>query len=103
MVKLDGKSGTWLAVDHGILSPSGHVSKRSRKAALERARVELFGEKGLATLSAPQPTGVEYLFKRIGELEGLANRGMSPRKHRREAAKLLEKVAVKKREEGGGN
>ena len=41
---------TWPAIDHSTLSPSGRVSKRIRKAALERTRRELFGD-GLPLVS----------------------------------------------------
>ncbi len=42
-------------IDHGILSPSGRVSRRARKVALERVRRELFGSNGLARSEAKQP------------------------------------------------
>src|ERR1700690_1149210 len=34
---------TWPAIDHGLLSPSGHISNRARKAALKREHARLFG------------------------------------------------------------
>ena len=78
---------TWPVTDHGILSPSGRVSKRSRAAALERARRELFGD-GLKPAPVPQPTEAEYLLRQAAELRALAARGMKPRAYLREAAQL---------------
>lgn len=74
-------------VDHSTLSPSGKVSSRTRKATQEWTRKELFGD-GLAFPQTEQPTEREHLARRIEELEALADRGMGPRKHRREAARL---------------
>ncbi len=74
-------------LDHSILSPSGHVSKRSREAALERVRRELFGD-GLAYPTAPQPTEAESLRRQAAELRELADRGMRPRAYRKKAGEL---------------
>lgn len=75
------------SVDHSILSPSGEASDRTRKVAQERTREELFGD-GLASPKTEQPTEQVRLTRRIRELEALADRGMGPRKHRKEAARL---------------
>ncbi len=75
------------AIDHGILSPSGTVSKRARKAAQERARRELFGD-GLDRPRASQPTEVERMLHAAAELRELAARGLHPRKFIREAERL---------------
>ena len=80
--------GHFIPSDHGMLSPSGHVSKRSRDAALERARVELFGTEGLQRPPVPQPSEVEYLRRKASELRGLAQRGMKPRAYKRKADEL---------------
>ena len=75
--------------DHGILSPSGHVSKRARKAALERARVDIFGPQGLKRPGLPkQPTEKEALLRQAHELRALAARGMKPRAYLKEAIRL---------------
>jgi len=74
-------------VDHSLLSPSGHVSKRSREAALERTRRELFGD-GLAYPSITQPTKVESLRQQAARLRDLAERGMKPRAYRKQAERL---------------
>jgi len=72
-------------------SPSGRMSKRARKAAQERLRRELFGPDGLAYPKCPEPTierRREILLERAAFLRHLADGGMRPRAHRREAAKL---------------
>ena len=75
--------------DHGILSPSGHVSKRARKAALERARVDIFGPQGLKRPGLQkQPTEKEALLRQAHELRALAARGMKPRAYLKEAIRL---------------
>ena len=79
---------TWPCIDHSILSPSGRVSKRARKAALERTRKELFGPNGLARPSCPQPTKREQLLRQAQNLRALAARGMSTRAFNREAERL---------------
>ena len=79
---------TWPCIDHSTLSPSGHVSKRARKAALERTRKELFGPDGLVRPTCPQPTKRERLLHRARELRALAARGMSTRAFNREAERL---------------
>ena len=76
------------SIDHGLLSPSGSVSKKSRAAALERARVELFGPAGLASPSCPQEPERAALLRKAAELRDLAARGMSPRKYAKEATRL---------------
>ena len=76
------------AIDHSTLSPSGRVSKRTRRAAQERTRLELFGPDGLQRATTPQPSKRERLLAQAAELRELADRGMSPRKHRKEATRL---------------
>jgi hypothetical protein len=79
------------SIDHSALSPSGGVSKRKRKAMMERIRQELFGD-GLPYPQCPQPSEREYLERRIAELEALADQGIGPRKHRREAQRLRDEL-----------
>ena len=74
-------------IDHGILSPSGKVSKRARKAALKRCAKELFPD-DFVWPSTPQPTKRERLLRQAAELRALANRGMNTRKYNKEADKL---------------
>ena len=68
-------------------SPSGRMSKRARKAAQERLRAELFRGMDISP-KVKQPAECEALLRQASELEDLAERGMSPRKNRREAARL---------------
>ena len=80
------------SIDHSILSPSGRVSKRARKAALERARRELFGG-GLPMPRCEQPTAKTHLLRQAAELRALAARGMKPRTFTKEAD-YLERMAA---------
>lgn len=82
---------TWPAIDHSLLSPSGHMSKRARKAADKREFERLF--RGCSPLNPPvhQPLPRERDLRWAAELEALAERGMSPRKHRKAAAALRAK------------
>ncbi len=75
------------SIDHGMLSPSGHVSKRARKAALIRAARELFPN-GLPAPTTPQPSRRDTLLRQAAELRDLAARGMKPRAHIRQAEEL---------------
>lgn len=70
---------TWPAIDHGLLSPSGRISKRARAAALERERVKLFGPAGLQRAPVPQPTERERLLREAKQCRDLAAGGMRPR------------------------
>lgn len=80
-------------IDHGILSPSGRVSKRFAAASKERARVELFGPAGLAHPRAAQPDARESLLRQAQELRGLASRGMKPRAYVKQAEALEARAA----------
>ena len=79
------------SVDHGALSPSGTVSKRTRAASIERARRTLFGD-GLEYSEHEQPSEETVLRRQADELLGLANRGMKPRAHRKRASELIEQA-----------
>jgi len=74
-----------------LSSPSGHMSKRARKAAEERLRVKLFGPNGMPRPKARESTPQEQaaiLRQRAADLRRLADGGMRPRVHRREAVRL---------------
>lgn len=71
------------SIDHGLLSPSGHMSKRARKFYQDRTAKELFGEKGIPAPSAIQPTEKERLLYWAKEYKKLADSGMSSRKYRK--------------------
>ena len=75
------------AIDHSLLSPSGHMSKRARKAAIERETIRLFA--GI-DLNPPvlQPTEKERLLRQAAILRRLAERGMKPRAYKKEAERL---------------
>ena len=75
---------TWPCLDHGILSPSGRISKRAREAALERARKKLFGDGKKIEPPAPDYSREAWLH-RAKEFRALAARGMKPRRHIKEA------------------
>lgn len=77
---------SWPSIDHSLLSPSGKTSRRARKAAQERVRQELFGD-GLPFPACEQPTKKEQLLQNAKMWRGLADRGMSPRKHGKAAEK----------------
>lgn len=78
-------------IDHSVLSPNGKVSGRARKAALKRESDKLFPP---GFWDAPDKTPEQkrkearkQLLQHAERLEDLANRGMHPRKYRKEAAK----------------
>lgn len=80
---------TWESIDHSILSPSGRVSGRARKAALKRAAEDLFGPDGMQRPGlGPQPSESESLLRQAAELRALAARGMKPRAYLRRAEEL---------------
>ena len=70
------------AIDHSLLSPSGHMSKRAREAALEREARRIFEGVNLQPRT-PQPTEASRLRHYAAELRALADRGMNTRKYRR--------------------
>ena len=68
-------------------SPSGRMSRVAKARAEERLRRSLFGD-GLPFPSCPQPTREEYLKRQIKVLRGMEDRGITPRKLRKEADNL---------------
>jgi hypothetical protein len=78
-------------------SPSGRMSKRFKRASDERLRVALFGKEGLQRQPEPPPTHAEHaesLRRTATELRGLAERGMKPIAHRKEADRLEAEAAA---------
>jgi len=76
-------------IDHTLLSPSGRASKRARMAALRREAARLFPPGYWDDLrSVPQPSEEERARSQAARLREMADRGMSPRKFRREAAAI---------------
>ena len=78
--------GLWPSVDHSLLSPSGRMSKRARKAANDRETKRLFGPNGLAYPGLPpQPPKRDAMLRVAKELRELAARGFHPKRHTKEA------------------
>ena len=75
------------AIDHSLLSPSGHMSKRARQAALKRETGRLFAGVSLKGEVA-QPSERERLLRQAKTLRDLASRGMKPRAYAKEADRL---------------
>lgn len=85
--KPDGADGMLEAI--ALSSPSGHMSKRARKAAEKRLAIMLFGPSGQPEKFPPkQESPKENKLRRAGELRALASRGMKPRVYRKEADRL---------------
>ncbi len=82
------------SIDHGLLSPSGRMSKRARKAAMARAAKGLFPS-GFweEARRVPQPTRREALLQQAARLRDLADRGVNTRRYNREADKLEARAA----------
>jgi hypothetical protein len=68
-----------------LSSPSGHMSKRARRAADRRLDAALFGDYQPATLVEDEK---DNMLRRAAELRTLASRGMCVRKYTKEAEKL---------------
>lgn len=80
------------SIDHGLLSPSGRMSKRARDAALAREAARLFAGVDLRPDTA-QPTESERLRAHAARLRELAARGMSPRRFTTEAERAEAQAA----------
>jgi hypothetical protein len=82
-------------IDHSLLSPSGRMSKRARKAATDREVARLFAGCGPLKGEGPPPRSeAQYMWDTAAQLLELADRGMSTRKYRREAERLLARAAL---------
>ena len=81
---------TWPSIDHSILSPSGHCSKRARKAAMAREHARLFPPDVLEAMRGrlPQSSEREQALRQATRLRELAGRGMHPRKYLKEAERI---------------
>jgi hypothetical protein len=75
------------SIDHGILSPSGHVSRRSERLAKAEARRVLFPD-GFPEPIRPMVSERESLLRNAAQLRELAARGMKPRAFIRQAEML---------------
>jgi hypothetical protein len=79
--------------DHGILSPSGRVSNRTRKAA-ERKLRQAVSNAIAACPPKPQPSERQRLLWRLRDVRDWHARGMYPRKFKREIAELESRLAT---------
>lgn len=91
------------SIDHSLLSPSGKMSKRARKAANERETLRLFppgyweSVRAIPSESEKKASHVKDTLRRIAEMRRLAACGMSPRKHKKEADRLETELATYRR------
>ena len=83
---------SWPSVDHSLLSPSGRMSKRARRAALERTRRELFGD-GITLRKLTPDVSAQAWRHRAAMFRDLAARGLKPRAHLKEAERC-ERLAI---------
>ena len=79
--------------NHSEISPSGHVSKHTREATRKRNWQALL-DADIGPKAPPQPSEADTLRAQAARLRELADRGMSPAKHRKEAAKLEAQAAA---------
>jgi hypothetical protein len=94
-------SAKWPAIDHTILSPSGHCSKRARQVALKREVERLFGPGSGFTGFNPEPTEAERVEAKRGSLlthaallRDFAARGYRVRYHTKHAERLEVEAAT---------
>lgn len=88
-------------IDHGLLSPSGHMSKRARDAANQRhqAKVQRWWDEKYPPPTAEEQAEterqnhIESLITHAEMLEGFANRGYRTRYHNKHAAKARAEAA----------
>lgn len=80
-------------IDHNLLSPSGHISRRALIKARERFYKKLF-PKGFPQPQVLQPPERETLLRQATELRQLAERGMKPRAYLKRAIKLEKKAKI---------
>lgn len=69
----------WPCIDHSLLSPNGHMSKRARTAALTRETARIFEGVDLTPKLPPQPSKRDRLLQEATRCRELASRGMRPR------------------------
>lgn len=75
------------AMDYGLHSPSGKMSKQARAAAMKRETAQLFAGVELNP-PVPQPSKRERLLYWAAELRKLADNGFRPKYHRKHADRL---------------
>ena len=84
------------SIDHSILSPSGHVSKQARDAAMKREAATLFPP-GFWDAPAKTKTEIahekaEVLRRTAANLRDLAARGVKPKAYLKAAAEFETKA-----------
>jgi hypothetical protein len=91
------------SIDHGLLSPDGHMSKRARDAANKREKDRLFPP---GFWDRPEPTADEKraaevirLRRAAAQCRDLATRGMRTRYYNKQAA-MMEARAAELENEG---
>lgn len=87
------RAGTWPSIDHSLLSPSGRMSDRARKAAMKREAAKLFDGVNTSPRLPPQPTKRERLLREAAQCRDFAARGMRPRAFIKQA-ELCERLAA---------
>lgn len=76
-----------------IASPNGRMSKAALARAQARLGEALFGAEGLQQAEPKQEERKAALLRQATELRDLADRGMRPRAHRNQAARLEAEAA----------
>lgn len=86
------------SIDHGVLSPSGHTSKRAMEAMKERNRARLFPpgfwDRTPESEQEKDEKRINQLLAAAANLRDLASRGMSPRTFPKQAAAMEAEAAV---------
>ena len=88
--------GNWPSIDHSLLSPSGRMSKRARRAAMDRETKRLFPDGFWESKPKPAPTEAEKIAHEIEYLERIIRdgyvQGAQARKCERKLAVLREQA-----------
>ena len=94
----------WPAIDHSLLSPSGKISKRARKAALKREHDRLFPTGFWDQPKSAIQVATEKrasLLQAAFNLREMAARGMNAKRFIKEAVRLEQQAAAIINEERG--
>lgn len=86
------------SIDHSLLSPNGHISKRARAAAMKKEADKLFPagywDKPEESEAEKATRKAETLRLTAKTLRGLAERGMNRHRYTYEALKLEEQATA---------
>ena len=83
-------------LDHSLLSPSGHISKRSKERALQPLKDAINADYAAdrKSYAKQMQAGKPRWMRQYADfLRGLASRGMKPRSHIKEAERLETEAA----------